>query len=123
MLSLLRCLIPSVPALPPPAAARRSSPWHGRGRAQRSALGAPAPIGRAWHRACPGPCDSAPEAGACPAPREGERLAIVAGGWLDVWRVSSCGTLAQEAQGIRLIAAFLVRLGEGEGTLGQLLHL
>ena len=54
---------------------------------------------------------------------EGERLAIVNFGWLDVRRFSSCATLTQESQGTRLIAAFLVRLGEGEGALAQLLRL
>src|SRR5262245_32409108 len=62
---------PPGPAPPRFLGATRSSPWPGTDRQQRRARCGPAPAGRWWHTACPGPGDSAPGAGACRVPRLG----------------------------------------------------
>src|SRR5262249_23720066 len=114
---------PPAPVLPPPAAARRSCPWPGRGRALRPPLGAPAPIGRAWHRVCPGRGGSAPGEDACRVPRPGRGL-----GGSGLRRARPRGiaprcNVAEQAQGICLVAAFLARTGERQRLLGEGLRL
>ena len=50
---------------------------------------------------------------------QGEGLAVVGFGWLDLWGIALRSDLAEEAQGIRLVAAFLVRTGERQRMLGE----
>ena len=50
---------------------------------------------------------------------QGESLAVVGCGQRHVWGTAMCGNLAEEAQGIRLVAAFLVRTGMRQLTLGK----
>ncbi len=50
-------------------------------------------------------------------------LAVMGGGRIDVQGSAMRGNVAEEAQGIRLIAAFLVRTGERQRTLGKGLRL
>ena len=50
---------------------------------------------------------------------QGEGLLVVVFGQLALWRVAPRRNLAEEAQGIRLVAAFLVRTGERQRLLGE----
>ena len=54
---------------------------------------------------------------------QGESLVVVDFGLFNRWRIAAHRDLAEEAQGIRLVAAFLVRTGMCQGTLGQELRL
>src|SRR5215813_9158767 len=64
-------IIPLAPALPPPAGARTSCPWHDTSRWQWTAQRGPAPPGLSWYIACPDRGGSGPRAGACRVPRPG----------------------------------------------------
>ena len=50
---------------------------------------------------------------------QGEGLLVVGFGQLDLRGLAPRGNLAEEAQGIRLVATFLVRTGERQRTLGE----
>ena len=50
---------------------------------------------------------------------QGEGLAVVGFGLLDLWGLAMRGNLAEEAQGIRLVALFLVLTGERQRPLGE----
>ena len=50
---------------------------------------------------------------------QGQGLAVVGFGWLDLRRLAPRRNVAEEAQGIRLVAAFLVLTGERQRTLGE----
>jgi hypothetical protein len=50
---------------------------------------------------------------------QGEGLAVVGFGVLALWRLAPRGNLAEEAQGIRLGAPLLVRMGERQRVLGE----
>jgi hypothetical protein len=54
---------------------------------------------------------------------QGEGLAVVGYGLIACRRLTLRCNLAQEAQGIRLVAAFLVRTGEYQCLLGEGLRL
>jgi hypothetical protein len=54
---------------------------------------------------------------------EGEGLSVMGGGLIDVRGSTPCRNLAEEAQGIRLVAAFLVLAGMRQCTLGQSVRL
>src|SRR5262249_33538267 len=54
---------------------------------------------------------------------EGERLLVVGCGWLDLWGLAVHGNIAEEAQGIRLVMAFLMFAGERQRPLGEGLRL
>src|SRR5713101_630686 len=46
---------------------------------------------------------------------QGQGLTVVVCGWLDLWGITMCGDVAKEAQGVRLVAAFLLGPGQSEG--------
>jgi hypothetical protein len=69
MFSRQSILIPPVPAPPPPAGARRSSPWHGTAQWQRTTRRVPTPAGLSWYTRCRDRDSNGPGAGACQAPR------------------------------------------------------
>ena len=46
---------------------------------------------------------------------QGEGLAVVGLGWLDVWGLALRGNLAEEPQGLRLVASFLCGHGHARG--------
>jgi hypothetical protein len=50
---------------------------------------------------------------------QGEGLAVVGLGRRALWRFAPCCDGAEEAQGIGLVAAFLVLTGECQRTLGE----
>ena len=50
---------------------------------------------------------------------QGEGLAVVGFGLLDLRGITPCRNVAEEAQGIRLVATFLVRTGERQRPLGE----
>ena len=50
---------------------------------------------------------------------QGEGLAVMGGGCVDVRGRAMRGGLAEEAEGIRLVAAFLVLTGERQRPLGE----
>jgi hypothetical protein len=54
---------------------------------------------------------------------QGESLAVVGGGLIDVWGSAPRCNLAEEAQGIRLVATFLVLMGERQRALGESVRL
>ena len=54
---------------------------------------------------------------------QGEGLAVVGGGFVDVRGSAMRGDLAEEAQGIRLVAALLVLAGEIDRLRGELARL
>jgi len=54
---------------------------------------------------------------------QGESLAVMGGGRGDVRGSAMCGDVAEEAQGIRLVATFLVRTGKRQCLLGERLRL
>jgi len=43
---------------------------------------------------------------------QGQGLAVAGFGLLTLWGIAMCGNVAEEVQGIRLVAAFLVLVGE-----------
>ena len=53
---------------------------------------------------------------------EGEGLLVVVYSGLDLRGLTPRCNVAKQVQGIHLIAAFLVRTGEREGTLGEARH-
>jgi hypothetical protein len=53
----------------------------------------------------------------------GESLAVIVFGLHYCQRLASCCNVAEEAQGIRLVAAFLMRTGEREGLRSKGLRL
>src|SRR5712691_10512791 len=66
---------PLVPAPPPPAGARTSSPWSDTSRWQWTAQRGPALAGRSWHTACPDRGGSGLRADACRVRRPGRGTA------------------------------------------------
>ena len=50
---------------------------------------------------------------------QGKGLAVMGGGLVDVRGSAMCGDLTEEPQGIRLVAAFLMRTGKGQRLLGE----
>jgi hypothetical protein len=50
---------------------------------------------------------------------QGEGLLVAGFGLIALWRLTSCRNLAEEAQSIGLVAAFLVFLGECQCALGE----
>jgi hypothetical protein len=64
-------LMPLARVSPPPAVARRSSPWRDRARWRRPRRREPAPAGQSWHTGCRGHGGSAPGVGACRVRRPG----------------------------------------------------
>src|SRR4029453_15789291 len=51
--------------------------------------------------------------------RQGEGFSVVGGSFFDFRGIAMGGNVAEEAQGIRLVAAFLVLTGERQRTLGE----
>jgi hypothetical protein len=52
-------------------------------------------------------------------PGQGEGVLVVSLSRLDVKRLAPCGDVAAQAQGIRLVAPFLVFAGKRERMLGE----
>jgi hypothetical protein len=50
---------------------------------------------------------------------QGEGLVVVGDGGLILWRIAMGRNVTEEAQGIRLVATFLVRTGERQRLLGE----
>ena len=110
---------PPAPAPPRSPAARRSSPStvHLDSRGQRGTSLLPL-AGRGIQRAQATVAVGLERAHA-ELLGQGEGLAVVIFGLIAVRRLTPRRHVAEEAQGIRLVAAFLVRTGERQGALGE----
>ena len=51
---------------------------------------------------------------------QGEGLAVVVCGWLDLWGIAIHGDLTQKPQGLCLVALLVMVAGMGQGALRQL---
>ena len=70
------------------------------------------------HRGCPAKVAVGQERAHTELLSQGEGLAVVVFGWLDLGGITMRSDLAEEAQGPRLVAPFLVRTGEIKGLHG-----
>jgi hypothetical protein len=54
---------------------------------------------------------------------QGNGLAVVVFGWLDLWGITMCGDRTKETQGVCLVPAFLMGTGKIESSPGKVVGL